>query len=396
MFGISKGLKHRFVPIGITIVLLAVIAGCGGGDSSDSSSSGNATSGGETTSSEQQASSGGVAEAEKTVSEHETAPTEIGVKTPIEKGVPKGKTIAFISGPTEAIQAVGQGIESAADAVGWKVETINAEPVPAVLQSAMEEAIRKKPDFIATVGLNAEEISRQLEQAEAAGIPVIASYALQKNGEEGITANVLPVQVAEAHMELLAAKTAADLGEEGGEVLAEYLTGFPLPLDYTNAYVAELEELCPNCTIKKQNIQPTSIGKDAPQQICNQLRAMPNPKAVVLSYDAIGIGLNAACKTAGVELPPVYTYAPDAPGVEELKNEEKKAAVPIDYGNSGASYVDAAIRIANGESLDESETATLEVPIWAAEFGNLPEDEEQRIYIVPNGLEQWETLWGLK
>lgn len=402
MSGISKVLKRQLAPIGVVIVLLVVVAGCGGGGSSSSStSSGGESSGAETASNSEAgegatAASPGLTEAEQIVSEHEKAPTEIGVSTPIKKGIPKDKTIAFINEGTEAEINVGRGIEAAAEAVGWKVKTINAEPVPAVLQGAMEEAIRKNPDFIAFVGVNAEEVSRQLEQAKAAGIPVIASHSLQKNGEEGITANVLPVQVAEKYMEVLAAKTAVDVGPEGGEVLVDYLTGFPLPLYYTNAYVSALEKFCPTCTVKKQNIQPTSIGKDAPQQICNQLRTMSNVKGVVLSYDAIGIGIKAACKSAGVTLPPVYTYAPDAPGVEELKNEEKKAGAPLDYGDDGAAYVDTAIRIANGESLDEVEDATADMPIWAAEYGNLPEDPSKLTYIVPNGLEQWEKLWGLK
>lgn len=386
--------RVRLFSRGLLLVALALaiavfVAACGGSDSSTSSS------GSETVSTESEGGGGssGLAEAEKIVSEHEKPPAEIGVKTPVKKGVPKGKTLAYINCGAEACTNTGKGVEAAIDAVGWKIETINAEPVPQVLQNAIEEAIRKKPDFIVLTGSNAEEYPRQLEQAEAAGIPVILGHALQKNGEEGVTADVLPVEVAEKHNEWLAAKTVVDL-EGKGKVLVAYLTGFPLPLNYTNAYVSAIEELCPECEVEKMNIQPTSIGKDAPQQICNKLRASP-ADALELSYDAIGVGISAACKSAGVELPKVYTYSPDAVGVEELKNEEKTAAAPQDYGDEGAAIVDAAIRIANGEPIEEDENAVLEMPIWSAAFDNLPEDPSELWYLVPDGLKQWEELWGV-
>jgi ABC-type sugar transport system substrate-binding protein len=223
---------------------------------------------------------------------------------------------------------------------------------------------------------------------------VIVGHSLQASNEEGITADVLPVEVAEKHMEWLAAKNVVDLGGKG-KILVAYLTGFPLPLNYTNAYVSAVEELCPECEVEKMNIQPTSIGKDAPQQICNKLRANP-AESLVLSYDAIGVGISAACKSAGVELPKIYTYSPDAPGVEELANGEKTAGAPQDYGDEGMAIVDAAIRVGNEESIEESGNAVLEMPIWSAEFNNLPKDPSELTFLVPNGQQQWEELWGVK
>lgn len=386
--------------VGLTIALVALATGCGGGGGSSSSSTGGgaateaATEGSEEGKEAAGGGSAGLEEAEEIVAEHEKPPAKIGVKTPIKKGVPKGKTMVFVNCGAEACSNTGKGMEAGAEAIGWTIETINAEPVPQVLQNAMEEAVRRKPDFIAITGSNAEEYPRQLEEAEAANIPVIVGHALQKNGEEGVTADVLPVSVAETHMETLAAKTAVDLGGEG-TVLVDYLTGFPLPQNYTDAYVAALEKFCPECTIEKQNIQPTAIGKDAPQQICNYLRANP-ADAVALSYDAIGVGIQAACKSAGTEAPPIYSYSPDAAGVEELKNEEKKAGAPQDYGDEGAAIVDAAIRIGNGEPIDEVEGAVLDMDIWTEEYGTLPEDPSELTYLVPGGLEQWEELWGVK
>lgn len=377
----------------LVLASVVFIAACGGGGSSTTSSSTEPASGGETENASE-GGSAGLAEAEKIVSEHEQRPAEIGVKTPIKKPIPKGKTLIYINCGAEACTNTGKGVELGGEAIGWNIETINAEPVPQVLQNSIEEAIRKKPDYIVLTGSNAEEYPRQLKMAEEAEIPVIVGHSLQASGEEGITADVLPVEVAEKHMEWLAAKNVVDLGGKG-KILVAYLTGFPLPLNYTNAYVSAFEELCPECEVEKMNIQPTSIGKDAPQQICNKLRANP-ADSLVLSYDAIGVGITSACKSAGVEVPKIYTYSPDAPGVEELANEEKTAGAPQDYGDEGMAIVDAAIRVGNGESIEESGNAVLEMPIWSAQFENLPEDPNELTFLVPGGQEQWEELWGVK
>lgn len=387
----------RLTLIALAIALMALVAaGCGGGGSSSSGETQSTSSGSEPSGGESSEASSGLKEAEKIVSEHEALPSEIGVKEPIKKAVPKGKTVIHVTSPVEADINTGKGIAAAAKVVGWNVETISEPPVPANLQAGVEEAIKRNPDFIVLTGTNAEEISRQLKMAEEANIPVIMAHALQKNGQEGVAADVLPVEVAEEHMEVLAAKAAVDMGGEG-TLLAAYLTGFPLPLNYTNAFVSALEKFCPECSVEKMNIQPTSIGKDAPQLICNQLRAHPDTKFLLLSYDAVGVGIEAACKTAGLtEMPKIYTYSPDAPGVEELRNEEKTAGAPQDYGDEGAAIIDAAIRLSNGESVAEDEQAVLDMPIWANEYKNLPEDANELWYLVPNGLEQWETLWGVK
>jgi len=36
--------------------------------------------------------------------------------------------------------------------LGWTVETVNAEPTPASIQSAFSEAVRRKPDAVVTTG----------------------------------------------------------------------------------------------------------------------------------------------------------------------------------------------------------------------------------------------------
>ena len=292
----------------------------------------------------------------------------------------------------EACTNTGKGIQSALTAIGWKFQEIIAQPTPESVQASMAEALRRKPDFIASSGISASQFPEQLKAINAAHIPYIAKFANENTGQDGTTFNGLEVSRINQGTALLADRTVVDMGGKGA-IGVFYLTGFPLPKVYTDAYVAEVKKVCPGCTIKTMDIQPTSIGKDSGQLICNFVRANPGITHIMVGYDALLVGMPAACKGAGVPLPKAYSFSPDAPGIQAINQGQTVAALPQYHNEDGWEMVDAMIRLTTGHPVSQSQPA----PAWYLwDKTNVPKSGTPYPVIVPDYQAQYKKLWGIQ
>jgi ribose transport system substrate-binding protein len=334
----------------------------------------------------------GLAQAKANVQAHIKPPTEIGPTVPIGKPIPKGKLLVYVNCGAVACTNQGKGLEAAAKVLGWTVKTVQAQPTPQSIQAAMDEAIRLKPDAVLSAGLSAALYPNQLAKLNAMKVPIITSTGLEPTGVGGTTFNAEPPAEVNVATSLLADKTVVDM-KGTGEIGVVYLTGYPLPKLYTDNYVARVKKICPTCTTKSINIQPTSIGKDAPQLLANFLRANSNISHLFLSYDALGLGLPAAVKGAGVSLPKIYAYSPDASGIQALRDGTETAATPQPYNEIGWQWADALARIYTGGSVADSQHFPRWV-LWSKEYNNLPPTNDNPI-IVQGYQQQYEKLWGL-
>jgi ABC-type sugar transport system substrate-binding protein len=383
----TNWLRSRSLIALVVAALVALpVAACG----SDDDDAGDGGSGAATS---QAASNPQLEEAKKSVDAHIEPPTEIGPTEPIGKPIPKGKKIVYVNCGAEACTNQGKGLESAAKVLGWTVQTIQAQPTPQSVQAAMTEAVRRNPDAVVSAGFSRALYARQIDEMNEKKIAVITSTGMEPTGEGGTTFNAEPPAEASVATSLLADKTTVDLDGKG-EVGAVYLTGYPLPKVYTDAYVARLKQVCPDCSVKTINIQPTSIGKDAPQKIANFLRANPNVKAIMLSYDALGIGLPAAIKAAGLKMPKVYSYSPDAPGIQALQSGDTTAATPQPYNEIGWLWADALARYFTGGDVKDSQHFPRWV-LWSKDYDNLPTQANSPV-IVDGYQQQFKKLWGIE
>lgn len=378
--------RGRFLAVIAAMLLVGVaLAACGGGSSSSSSSTeGGGESGGESASE--------VAATALKVAEEHTEVTKIGPTQPIKGTIPKGKTLIYVNCGQPACTSQGEAFAEAAAVLGWKVEEIPAEPTPESIQAAFDEVIRRKPDGVASAGFGPALYPKQIAKLNEMKIPVFEATGEVGTGKGGVTYDPLGPETAAEAMGVLANKTISDMEGEG-EAGAVLLTGYPIVKTYTEGWEHEIESKCPECSVKQMEIQPTSIGKDAPEKITNFLRANPDIKALLLSYDLLGSGLPAALKNAGIEAPFTYSWGVDAPGIEALQNGERTAAAPDPYNQVGWQQIDGFARLFAGESPVQPFQEPI---IWSEEFGNVPEETEPFPETVPGYQEQFKKLWGVK
>jgi ribose transport system substrate-binding protein len=94
------------------------------------------------------------------------------------------RTIVYVAQTmtNPGVSGVAKGVEEAARIIGWDVRTVDGRGTPAGIRNAFTEAIALKPSGIVVGGFDPASVSRQVEQADAAGIPLIGWHATAAPG----------------------------------------------------------------------------------------------------------------------------------------------------------------------------------------------------------------------
>jgi ribose transport system substrate-binding protein len=385
----TSRLKKPRVPLLAFLMTGAIALAACGSDSADTS---NQAAGGSGSGS---ADAPDLAAVKQNVEDHSRPPTTIGPSKPIGKPVPKGKTIVFVNCGAPACSLMGSSLKAAGSVLGWNVEEIQSKPTPQAIQAAFAEALRRDPDGVVSTGFAKELYARQLAEFNQRKIPVFSGTGTDESSfdpSKGITLEPEPpTEVAEA-TKLIADKAIIDAGGKG-EIGSVLLTGYPIVKLYTEAFEDEIKAKCPDCSVKRLTVEPTSIGKDAAQKIANFLRANPKMEHMFLSYDALGLGLPAAVRGVGREMPKNYSWAPDQPGITALQNGERSGSVPLGYNEIAWQWADGFARIFTGGDVRDSQKWPGYV-LWSKDFDNVPGEANNPPYI-PDYQEQFKTLWGV-
>jgi ribose transport system substrate-binding protein len=384
---------RHLIGLALIAALALFVTACGSDDDSSSSSN---TGGGSTSAEETGGKASGVdiAALEATVNEH-IEPGTIGPTVPIEKPVPKDAYAVFINCGAPACVSFEESFNEAASELGWKVDNVAVEPTPESIQEGFGEAVRRKPDAVVTSGFAIEQYPKQAQELNSLEIPILSNTGTDPSTydpKDGVTLQLQePQEVSEAAA-IMADKAIVDAGGEG-EFGAVNLTGYPSVEIQVTAFEEEIKSKCPDCSVQRLEVQPTSLGKDAPQIVSNFLRANPDIKGLYFGYDGIALGLGAALKGAGITPPDTYAWAPDEPGIQELQAGEKTAAVPLGFPETGWQMADAIIRLQNGENIEDSQPWEPYV-LWSKAFDNVPTDTKNPP-AYPDYQEEFKKLWGI-
>ncbi|MEH0638432.1 substrate-binding domain-containing protein [Streptomyces bottropensis] len=95
-----------------------------------------------------------------------------------------GRTIVYVAQTmtNPGVSGVAKGVQEAAAVIGWDVRTIDGGGTPAGIRDAFAEAIALKPSGIVIGGFDPNSVTKQVQQAGAAGIPLIGWHATATAG----------------------------------------------------------------------------------------------------------------------------------------------------------------------------------------------------------------------
>ncbi|GAA3824817.1 substrate-binding domain-containing protein [Streptomyces phyllanthi] len=95
-----------------------------------------------------------------------------------------GRSIVYVAQTmtNPGVAGAANGVREAARVVGWNVRVIDGGGTPAGIQSAFSQAVALRPSGIVIGGFDPNATSRQVQQAGAAGIPLIGWHAVPAPG----------------------------------------------------------------------------------------------------------------------------------------------------------------------------------------------------------------------
>ena len=366
--------------------LLLVAAGCGGDDEGSSGAGAGAST------------SANLNEAQKLLQQYETRPTQINQDQPIDKPIPAGKKIAFIScGPASCLE-FGKILEPAAKTLGWSTQIITTDGSPEKMQNAIESAIRTHADAIYLPATDSNALGASIEKARKAGIVFAACCSLATapplsgpDKGDDVDYNVSTPKQNGPIGDALAAKVVAD---SKGDANALYvnISAFQILAEVGNRFESKYKELCPDCKLDELEVPLTALGKDVPDRVISKLRSNPDINYLVLSEaSALYPGLSAAMKAAGLaDKVKIVGRGGDSTVYEGVKSGDIKALVPPEHYSYDYAILDALARKWAGVPVQETEPN-----VWMVTPDTIPDTGGAAVFpSVEDYQQQWAALWG--
>jgi ABC-type sugar transport system substrate-binding protein len=360
----------------VGLLLAAAAAGCGDDDSPETAASDGGGS-----------SSSALSKAEALMAEGTKRPAESTVTKPIGKPIPSGKKIAFISCGTSQCQLQGEIIQGAAAHLGWTSRTLATDGSPTQIQEAFTTALRDGVDAVILNAATRDAIAKQLEQAKAKDVAYIGCCSTDKIGDGYLYNTSTPEQNARIGKYLAAAVVSDSKGE--ANTLYVDIPAFTILGALGESFKSDYQSMCPDCGFAKIDVALPRLG-DSPNIIVSYLRSHPDVNYVALSVaDALGTGLPAALKAAGLTDVKIVGQGGDPTAFQAIAQGQILALVPFPYYDVDYMMVDALARHFAGVPLEHTAP-----PLWMLTKDNLPSDYTK---LFPN-VESYESdfleLWG--
>lgn len=396
--GLTKKACVFMALLGVFGVL--AVAGCGGGGSSTSSSSesepaASESSGGETEDAAEESESGGGSVLAQAEEEFEKFQTPVGLEglPKIEKAIPSGKKVTFVTCAPAACAPPGKYFEQSANILGWKTKVVNAGETPSSEQEAMQNTVNEKPDAVVIEGLDPSVVTDQVEALKNEGVTVLL---WQIAGVENEVPKLYTIPGPSHYEEITKAMAAASVVAGGEEAVIGHMTvpAFPIYKETIDPeFNKAVEELCPKCKVEDYEIPISALGKNATQLITNFVRGHSGMNVIVNDQDVTGLGLDAALKAAGLSEVKIIGLYPTEANYPDLEAGTEFALLPDPYHEIAALCVDSLARIYTGGSPEPDIKTTAPVVIWTEE--NLPEySPGQEPPVVENWEEIFKEIWG--
>jgi ribose transport system substrate-binding protein len=368
---------HTLLALAGLAALLFVATGCG---SSEDSSGGSAAGGG----------SADISAAKQLSSESATRPTQITQSKPIDKPIPTGKKITFISCGVEACAVQGPILAEGAKLLGWSVNQVGTDGSPEKVQNAFQAAVRGGANAVIINAADKDALAAPIANAKSKGVEVVTCCSLAQQGKDVLFNTGTPEQNAQIG-KMLASKVVSDTGGKANALYAN-VSAFAILAAVGTTFESEYKKLCADCKYAKIDIPLTSLGKDAPDRIVSYLRSHPDVNYLVLSESgSLGPGLPAALQAAGLgDKVKIVGQGGNQQVYQDVGAGKISAVTPSSLYGYDYSMLDALARKWAGVPVERTPPE-----FWLMTKENMPKSINGPAFpIVESYKDQWAKLWG--
>lgn len=394
---------RRGVVVAAGVSVAVAISACGGSGGSSGTSQ-NAGAASETVSATASSSQSSASTGASAVVQQATASVEkwsqnptIGVTAKLAETPPTGKTFVFMQCNLPVCQLIGNGMQKATEALGWKFKR-ETFPIakPEALVSLMNGAAASPPNFVAVTTFPSTLWSGALEKLKAEHVPVIVgSDSVDKplGPQNDIYGNIASDPSEKHAGELQADWVIAN--SEGKGTLVHFATP---DIQTTQAEVVGLKQemaKCSGCKLEVVGISSTELEAGAvPGKVVSYLQSHPTTQYMSFAFGGMTAGLEAQLQSAG--LAKKVKFVGVTPELENLKSLKTGATEGAWLGwpaeLQGWEFVDAAARVASKSNWKEAAEPLLPVQ-WLTQSTI----KEPVALYEPTGYEaEYKQLWGVK
>ena len=374
------GPRKRRAGVALVIALCVGLTACGESDKAEPAAAAADSSG-------KQAAAAYLAKFTK-------GPTSVGDLEPLASKPPTGKSLIYLLPPTPVAKRSGDGLEAAAQALGWTYGTVDAGATPADAVSAFSAAIARKPDLIVFGGLSADTLTQQIQQAKKAGI-IVGTIGSASGPTDGVLANLGGAEQEAVYGKLVAAYFVVNGGPKA-EAAVVTLPAFPIFTSFVDSFRSAVKEWCSECKTKVLDQQPSDLGTKTPANIAAFLQRNPSTKWLVGTTGDLTQGARAAIDTAGLSGVNIIGEVPNAANLANLEAGKETAWAGYAVDILSWRLVDVFARHFAKEDIADAVAVPLPVQMLTKE--NVKEAKVDAGYYVGVGdyAEQFKTLWQVK
>jgi ABC-type sugar transport system substrate-binding protein len=350
-----------------TISAAAAIAGaallitaCSSSGSSQSSAGSTSSSG-----SNANADAAGVARAKAFIAPYVKG-TQVALNIPLKQLPAPGKQIYWLQNNIPDELSVTSGFNAAAQLLGWHVHTLVVSPGdPSQVNSAVQQAVTAKADFIAVDTAPIQEYQQAMNAAKAAHIPVFGLFGTDQ--PQGAT-NGLYQQIGPSDFSLFGSITAnyniADSNGTSNELLVD-VPSFTVLGPMVAAEKAAYAQNCPKtCSLYVMNLSPAQANNSsqAASIAVSYLQEHPQTKYVRFAYGGVlSTDFTSALKAANLGSSGIVVDGsnPVLSNLQEVLAGTQRMWVGLPLALSAWYAVDAMARYSEGMSLTPSQLPLL-------------------------------------
>ncbi len=248
------------------------------------------------------------------------------------------------------------GAEAMAEEMGVEIETVDAQDDAASQLSSVEDLLIKQIDVLIVNPVDGNAVVSAITAANDAGVPVITVDRGAEGGE--VASHIASDNVAGG--EMAGDFIAEQLGEEGKVVELQGIPGTSAARDRGEGFNKSMDNY-PGLEVIAR--QPAGFDRAEGMTVMeNILQGNPEIDAVFAHNDNMALGAMEAISAAGRsdEIMIVGFDAIDD-AVEAVKEGEMAATVAQKPGLMGEMAVETAIKVVNGEEVDEYTPVPLEL-----------------------------------
>ena len=319
-------------------------------------------------------------------------PTSINQKTPLPSPAPSGKSVVFISNGLAATERIGVGVHEAAIALKWKYSEGSFDSAnPATLQSALEDALAKKPSAVVVAANPQTQFGTSTIAAyKAAGIPLVLGSIAPVTLGDPIYGTPAGAASEQAVGKALADWFIVDSNGHGSAILENY-TSAPVLNVFRDAFLAEVKAQCAGCATKVVSVTQSDVAAGSLiSKVVAAARQNPGYKYLFFDNGQFADGILSALSSAGISGMKIGGRSVDPAGAAALVAGTEQVWTGQSYYLEGEGLVDVALHVLEtGKNTSGDDV----IPLQLLTKANISELHGGQFNEPSTSLQQYEKLW---